>query len=426
VRLLQHFYVSSHGQKVKEMNMMKNILCVLPLLLFTVAAAALAADRSESAWVGSWAASPTLLPLKDAVGDTTVRDVVHLSLGGTAVRVTLTNEFGTTPLRIDAAHIALSAGGDKLQPGSDHQLTFNHQPSVFIPTGSYVLSDPIPMPIAAFSDLAISMYLPQQTVKAPTCHQIGLSTNYFVAGNKTSEADLPGAHTLTSWCFLQSVDVRTEDKDAAAVVTLGDSITDGAHSTMDANRRYPDDLAVRLQANRKTAHLAVLNEGISGGRVLFDGHGPSALSRFDRDVLAQPGVRYIIYLEGINDIGQIMRADSPEKDLTADDLIFAATQLVTRAHGHGVKVFGATLLPFGSRNLPNPEWVKKRQVLDQYNNWVRNGHGFDGVVDFNKATADPQAPQTMLPAYDSGDHVHPSDAGYKAMADAIDLGAFSK
>jgi lysophospholipase L1-like esterase len=282
------------------------------------------------------------------------------------------------------------------------------------------------MPIAAFSDVAISLYLPQQIVKAPTCHQYGLSTNYFVAGDKTSEADLPGAQKLTSWCFLQSVDVRTEEKDAAAVVTLGDSITDGAHSTVDANRRYPDDLAVRLQANRRTAHLAVLNEGISGGRVLFDGHGPSALARFDRDVLAQPGVRYIIYLEGINDIGQILRADSPEKMLTADDLVFAATQLVARAHQHGVKVFGATLLPFGPRNLPHPEWVKIRQILDQYNDWVRNGHGFDGVVDFNKATADPQAPQTMLPAYDSGDHAHPSDAGYKAMADAIDLGAFSE
>jgi lysophospholipase L1-like esterase len=224
---------------------------------------------------------------------------------------------------------------------------------------------------------------------------------------------------------LQSVEVRPEKKDAGAVVTLGDSITDGAHSTVDANHRYPDYLAVRLHANRKTAHLSVLNEGISGGRVLFEGHGPSALRRFDRDVLAQPGVRYVIYLEGINDIGQILRPGSPESTVTADDLIFAATQMVIRAHQHGVKVFGATLLPFGPRNLPaNPDWPRVRQVIGQYNEWVRTSHVFDGVVDFDKATADPQAPQTMLPAYDSGDHVHPNDAGYKAMADAIDLSMF--
>jgi lysophospholipase L1-like esterase len=365
--------------------------------------------------------------LKEPIGDSTIRDVVHISLDGSALRVTLTNQFGTTPLRIGDAHIALSAGGGRLQPGSDHQLTFNNQPSVSIPAGTYVLSDPVPMPVTAFSDLAISLYLPQQTISDPTCHEYGLSTNYFVAGDKTTEAELQGSQTMTSWCFLQGIDVRAKDKDAGSVVTLGDSITDGARSTVDANRRYPDDLAVRLHANRKTARLAVLNEGISGGRVLFEGHGPSAMARFDRDVLAQPGVRYIIYLEGINDIGQILKPDSPEQKLTADDLIFAATQLVTRAHQHGVKVFGATLLPFGPKTPPaNPQWARVRQTINEYNDWVRTGAAFDGVVDFNRATADPQAPQAMLPAYDSGDHVHPNDAGYKAMADSVDLDGLTK
>jgi lysophospholipase L1-like esterase len=281
------------------------------------------------------------------------------------------------------------------------------------------------MGVAAFSDVAVSVYLPQQTIAAPTCHQYGLSTNYIVAGDKTTESDLQDARTQVSWCFLQGVDVRSENRDAAAVVALGDSITDGARSTVDANHRYPDYLAVRLHANKKTAHLSLLNEGISGGRVLFEGHGPSALQRFDHDVLAQPGVRYVIYLEGINDIGQILKHGSPEQTLTVDDLIFAATQLITRAHQYGIKIFGATLFPFGPKELPaNPDWLKARRTVDRYNDWVRTAHAFDGVVDFNKATADPQATQTMLPAYDSGDHVHPNDAGYKAMADAIDLSIF--
>jgi lysophospholipase L1-like esterase len=243
----------------------------------------------------------------------------------------------------------------------------------------------------------------------------------------TQKQELEGAHTQTSWCFVQAVDVQPQDKDAVAVVTLGDSITDGTRSTLDANHRYPDYLAIRLHANKKTAHLSVVNEGIAGGRVLYEGYGPSVLQRFDRDVLAVPGVRYLIYLEGINDIGQIMRPDSAERTLTIDELILAATQLVTRAHGHGIKVMGATLLPFGPKEPPsNVDWPGARKVLDQYNDWVRTSHVFDAVVDMNRAVADPQAPQTILPAYDSGDHVHPSDAGYEAMARAIDLSFFEK
>lgn len=410
---------------IERLYEMKKKILLWIVLFLSMNIACLAADRRNGNWVGSWASSPLLVHMREPVSDSTIRDVVHLTLGGTAVRVTLTNQFGTTPLRVDSAHIALSAVGGRLQPGSDRQLTFNHQPSVTIPAGTYVLSDPIPMPVAAFSDLAISLYLPQQTIAAPTCHQYGLSSNYIAAGNEAGSSELQDAHRILSWCFLQGVEVHPEKKNAAVVITLGDSITDGAHSTVDANHRYPDYLAVRLHANRRTAHLSVLNEGISGGRVLFEGHGPSALQRFDRDVLAQPGVRYVIYLEGINDIGQILRLNSPESALTADELIFAAMQMVTRAHQHGVKIFGATLLPFGPSILPgNPGWPRVRQVIREYNEWVRTSHVFDGVIDFDKATSDPQAPETMLPAYDSGDHVHPNDAGYKAMADAVDLSLF--
>jgi lysophospholipase L1-like esterase len=406
--------------------MKKNSLCMMALVL-SLSHAFFAADPTKSEWVGSWAASPILQRLKNSAGDSTFRNVVHLSLDGSAIRVTLTNQFGTTPLRIGNAHVSLSNGHDGVDLKSDHQLTFNHRQVVSIPPGAYVISDPIAMPIAAFSDLAISIYLPQQTVAAPTCHETGLSSNYVAAGDMALQQGLEGAHTQASWCFLQAVDVQPLGKHAAAVATLGDSITDGARSTVDANHRYPDYLAVRFHSNKKTANISVLNEGISGGRVLYEGHGPSVLQRFDRDVLALPGVRYFIYLEGINDIGQMLKPDSPERSLTVDELTLAATQLVVRAHEHGVKVMGATLLPFGPKDAPpSVDWPTARQVLDQYNEWVRTSHVFDGVVDFNKAVADPEAPQTILPAYDSGDHVHPSDAGYDAMARAVDLSFFSK
>jgi lysophospholipase L1-like esterase len=281
------------------------------------------------------------------------------------------------------------------------------------------------MAVPAFADVAISIYIPEQTVTAPTCHPWGLSTTYTTAGDQSGETELRTATTMTSTCFLQSVTVRAEDKNSAAVVVLGDSITDGAYSTLDTNSRYPDVLAARLHANKKTAHLAVLNEGISGGRVLYDGHGSNVLARFDSDVLAQPGVRYVIYLEGINDIGQILKPDSPEKDLAVSSLIFAATQLVARAHQQGVKVIGATVLAFGAKNTPKtPEWLRVRQVINQYNDWVRTSRTFDAVADFNKVTADPEAPDTLLPAFDHGDHTHPNDAGYKAMADAVRLDDF--
>ncbi|HTX41000.1 MAG TPA: SGNH/GDSL hydrolase family protein [Acidobacteriaceae bacterium] len=405
---------------------MKKRLLYCTALFLLMNRASFAADRGEMKWTGSWAASPTLMHMSEPLGDSTIRDVVHLTLGGTAIRVVLTNQFGRVPLRVGSATVAVPAGSGGLEPGSEHKLTFDRQPSVSIPAESYVLSDPIPMPVTAFSDLAISLYLPAQTIADPTCHERAISSNYIASGNQAKEIALPDARRFYSWCFLQDVEVYPKNRGPAAIVALGDSITDGAYSTIDANHRYTDYLALRLHAKRKTAHLSVLNEGISGGRVLFDGHGPSALRRFDRDVLAQPGVRYVIYLEGINDIGQLLRANSPERTLTLDDLTFAAQQMITRAHMHGVKVFGATLLPAGTKNEPNPTWVAMRRLIDGYNDWVRTSHAFDGIIDFNKALADPDDPDIIRPAYDRGDHVHPNDAGYKAMADAIDPALFRR
>jgi lysophospholipase L1-like esterase len=381
-----------------------------------------AADKSAAPqWIGTWGASPMAMKIEEPVANSTYRSIVHISLGGDSLRVALTNEFGTAPLTVGAAHLALSAGGGATQPGSDHPLTFGGRATVMIPAGGFVLSDPVAMQAAPLSDLVISVYLPEQEVATPTCHQLGSSTNYIASGDATAISTLENPRPLKSWCFVKGVDVETSAKNAAAIVTFGDSITDGAASTPDANRRWPDDLAQRLRADKKTANLAILNQGISGNRLLYDGAGPSAIARFDRDVLSQPGVKYLIILEGINDIGRIPKTGDPESSITAPDLIFALTQLVTRAHQHGIKVYGATLTPYGGAGYASQAGEAVREAVNQ---WIRTGGVFDAVIDFEKATQDPKNPTAFLPEDDHGDHLHPSDAGYKAMSDSIDLKLF--
>jgi lysophospholipase L1-like esterase len=359
--------------------------------------------------------------VEEPVANSTYRNIVHISLGGDALRVQLTNEFGTTPLNVGAAHLALSAGEGKTQPGTDHALTFNGRPTVMIPAGGLVLSDPISMQAAAMADLVISVYLPEQPVASPTCHQLGSSTNYIASGDASAAAEFENPRPLKSWCFVKGVDVRTVDKNSAAIVTLGDSITDGAASTPDANHRWPDYLTQRLHADKKTANVAVLNEGISGNRLLYDQAGPNAIARFDRDVLAQSGVKYLIILEAINDIGRITKTGDPESTVTAPDIIFAYSQLIARAHQHGIKVYGATLTPYIGAKYASPAGEEVRQAVNQ---WIRTGGAFDAVIDFDKATQDPKNPAMFLPEDDHGDHLHPSDAGYKAMADSIDVKLF--
>lgn len=371
-------------------------------------------------WIATWTGSPWTTRLEQSASNSTFRNVVHISLGGNAVRVMLTNEWGRASLKVGAAHLALSAGEGKIQPNTDHALTFAGQPNVTIPSGSYLLSDPIPMPVDSQADLAISIYLPEQTVDIPTCHPMAIAKNYIVSNDVTAQTELEHAHTYSSNCFIKSVEVSADEK-AATVVAFGDSITDGAYSTSDANLRWPDVLATRLQADKHTAHLAVVNQGFGGNRILYDGSGPSALARFDRDVLAQPGVRYVILLEGINDIGQMSRPDSPEAQLTPQELIFGYAQLIIRAHQHGIKVFGATITPNEGVHSATPQGEKVREA---FNTWLRTGGVADGVIDFDKAVQDPANPRRLLAFYDSGDHIHPSDAGYKAMGQAIDLKLF--
>jgi lysophospholipase L1-like esterase len=383
---------------------------------------AFAADKPAEDWVGTWATSPVAVPVKgdEPAANATYRDIVHISLGGSTLRVQLTNEFGSTPLKVGAAHLAASAGSGAIQAGSDHALTFGGKTDVIVPAGAFVLSDPVQMTAAAMSDLAVSVYVQDQPLETKSCHSFGASTNYITPGDETAAATLENAKETGSWCFVKGVEVKASDKDAA-IVAFGDSITDGAHSTDDANHRWPDYLAARLQADKKLSHLAVLNEGIGGNRVLRDGYGPSALARFDRDVLSQDGVKYVIVLESINDIGRIHNPADPDAGVTAQDLIWGMTQLVARAHAHGVKIYGATLTPYGGAGYSTE---RGEQVREAVNQWIRTGGVFDGAIDFDKATQDPQKPTWFLPADDSGDHLHPQDAGYKAMADAIDLKMF--
>ncbi len=397
---------------------------LLAVLLFALPAIAGKPSPPPDHWVGTWATGPYSTDNKDGrfATDTTLRQIVHVSLGGPLVRVEFTNEFGVEPLTIGAAHIALTSSADAISLMSANALTFGGKPSIVIPPGATAISDPAALNLPPFANLTVTLFLPGQTLSKLSFHNAAYTTNYAAPGNLVSAASFANAAaqrtTSSSWFFLKAVDVRTPG-DTGAVVTLGDSITDGTRSTPDANHRWPDLLARRLAADKKTRTLGVLNEGIGGNRLLHDNTGPSALARFDRDVLSRPGVRYLIVLEGINDIGHAADPNKPYDIVTADDLIQALAQLAERAHTHGIQVFGATLTPYLGARYASPAGEAMRQV---YNQWIRTSHQLDGFIDFDKATATPE--NTIKPADDSGDHLHPNDAGYKDMADSIDLKLF--
>ena len=392
-------------------------LCAQPLL----------AKPDAKKWVGTWASSPLLdghaknaeeLLISGTQSGATLREVVHVSIGGETVRVRFSNLYGTGPLVIGAVEIAPTLKGAAIAPGSAKAVTFNGQPSVSIPAGALAVSDPVPFKLPALSDLTVSFFLPNPSGPV-TEHQLGNATSYHVPGNVVSSATLEAPTTSTSWYYLNGIDTLAA-ADAGAVITVGDSITDGAKSTIDTNQRWPDELARRLQADPKYRNLSVLNEGISGNKILLDGAGPSALARFDRDVIAQSGAKYLLILEGINDIGRLH--GTPDAGLTAADLISALNQMVVRAHAHGITVIGCTLTPYHGAGYytENGEAIRKA-----VNEWIRTGGALDGFVDLEAAVRDPNHPDTFLPSVDPGDHLHPNDAGYKAMGDAIDLKLFT-
>jgi lysophospholipase L1-like esterase len=397
-------------------------------------------------WVGTWGSAPAGPPLQAQLmtfNDQTLRLIVHTSIGGSRVRVRLSNELGTTSLRIGSAHIARRQAGAAIVAGTDRVLTFGGAESVTIPAGAPALSDPVQLDVPALSDLAISLYLPGQ-VRADTIHSAAFQTNYVsLPGNFTGSAALPTERTITSWPFLTDVDVDAPG--SAAIVALGNSITDGANTTVDTNHRWPDLLALRLQTTRDlvkqsqaghaalvgiNARLGVVNRGIGGNRLLRDPgeqplFGKAALARFDRDVIATAGAQYLIVLIGINDIGHPGTGTIPlSESVTLQDLIAGYRQLLARAHEKGMPVYGATLTPFEGTIFPGYYTPEKEAVREAVNNWIRSSDEFDAVIDFERAVRDPAHPTRMLPAYDSGDHLHPNDLGMQAMANAIPLDLF--
>ncbi|RSM58339.1 GDSL family lipase [Actinoplanes sp. ATCC 53533] len=401
----------------------------------TLAGSAVAADR-PAAWNGTWSTAVTgaATPPQPATffADQTLRQIVHTSIAGRSLRVRLSNEYGTEPLVIGEARIARGAGGARIVAGTDRRLTFGGRSAFSIPPGAPALSDPVALPVPALSDLVVSIHLPERTAAA-TVHGSAFQTNYVAAGNVTRSATLTGATTTTSWHFLSGVSVAAPR--AASVVAFGDSITDGAITTVDANHRWPDFLARRLRGQASLRDLGVLNKGIGGNRLLHDGNtlpgspfsgigplfGDSALNRFDRDVLAQPGARCVIVLLGINDIGQPSSIAPPSEAVTAEEMIFGYRQLIARAHERGLRILGATMTPFQDTAIPGYYSEANEAKRVAVNRWIRASGEYDGVIDFDRAVRDPAQPSRILPRYDSGDHLHPNDDGMRAMADAIPL-----
>jgi lysophospholipase L1-like esterase len=346
--------------------------------------------------------------------------IVRTSIGGQRIRVTLANTFGTARLPIGSAHVALRDKESAIVPASDRVLTFAGKATAVMNPGAVLISDPVDLTVPALGDLAVSVFFPADT-GPPTVHSTGLHTTYISGdGDFTAQPNFMAARTANSWYFLSSVDVVAPDN-TGLIVALGDSITDGATSTNNADASWPSGLARRLAAAGAT-NLAVANQGISGNRVLRETTGVNALARFDRDVLAQPGVKYLMILEGINDIGRGAGPTiAPADTITTDDLIGAYRQMIDRAHMHGIKVIGCTLTPYQGATYYSDAGEVIRSAV---NDWIRTSHAFDAVVDFDKATQDPANPKQLNPAYNIMDHLHPNDAGYKAMAEAIDLSIF--
>ena len=358
--------------------------------------------------------------------DATLRQVVHLSVGGSQLRVRVSNAFGTAPLHLTAVHVArpMSAAGATIDAASDVAVMFHGAADVTIPAGAEYLSDAVALPVAALSNLAISIHFDQPPV-GETGHPGSRTTSYVVHGDMVSAASLPDAKTVEHWYQISGVDVTSTIKAGpvavGAVVTLGDSITDGHGATTNGNDRWPDVLAGRMQVEKSTRGMGVLNEGIGGNRLLLDGLGPNALARFDRDVVAQTGVRSVIVLEGVNDLGTLTReheVPAEEHAVLVGRIEAAYAQMIERAHAHGIRVIGATILPYGGSDYyhPGPDNEADRQAV---NGWIRAAGHFDGVVDFDQVMRDPARPDHLLGAYDSGDHLHPSPVqGHRAVGNA--------
>ena len=398
----------------------------------SIAQAAPAKTQDSQRWVASWATSQMIPASKDAlpaadVTDGTLRQTLRLSTGGGKIRVRLSNVFGTEPLRLSGAHVALAAapGSARIDPASDRALTFTGRPEVTIPAGAEYLSDPIDFPAAPLANLAITLRFDGAPPAQQTSHPGSRTTSWFGGGDQLAAAELTGGKSIDRWFVISGVDVQRAA--GASLVTFGDSITDGYGVTTNGNNRWPDILAARLQADPRTKGVGVLNAGIGGNRLVLDGLGPNAMARFDRDVLNQVGVKYVILLEGVNDLGTLTRDQpvSPEAHAAlVVRMIASYDQMIRRARERGIKIYGATVMPYAGSGYYHPDAVNE-QDRQAVNAWIRAPGRFDAVIDFDKLMADPAKPSKLAPGYDSGDGLHPSLAGYKAMADAVPLDLFA-
>lgn len=406
---------------------MNGTLVFAATLLAVVSAAppALAHDGPAARWVTTWTAPPmpadsTFPPAPLGLENQTVRQIVHVSVGGRRVRVQLSNVFGATTLRIGSARVALHGQGGAILPGSDRALRFSGQSSIAIPKGAVALSDPVDLDVPTRGDLAVSLYLPEPT-GPPTFRAAARQTTYISEpGDFTDAVSMPVQRTTLGQLWLNVVEVSTRET-IGALVAFGDSITLGGQATLDAHRTWPDQLSARLNPRGGEPRLAVLNQGIGCGRLLFDLCGPNGSARFERDVLAITGVSHVIVALGLNDIGIPTILGIPEEMVTAEEIIVGLAQLLARGRDKGLAMYGATITPVGSSVVPGfftPENEAKRQ---QVNHWIRTSRAFDGVIDFDRVVRDPGQPTRLLPAFNSGDGIHLNDAGYLAMAQAIDL-----
>jgi lysophospholipase L1-like esterase len=367
---------------------------------------------------GELGSNPSIFFVPSDLKERTVRMVIRSSIGGSKIRVNLSNSLGRPPVQIGSAHVAISKSDGAIVPGTDHEINFNGKPSCTLLPGVFLVSDPVDMEVPPFADLAISLYFPDET-GTPTEHRLGLHTTLISKGNTTGHEIMPDPETTFAYFWIAGVDVLAP-KEAFTIVALGDSITDGFSTTLDANRAWPTLLAKRLNSNPGARHISVVNQGISGNQVLRDGAGISALARFDRDVLSIAGVKWVILLEGINDINFRGWNDGPD-GLTSDDLIAGYKQIIERCHTHGIKVVGATLTPEEGVPTMSERGEKIRQTV---NEWIRTSGLFDAVVDFDAIIRDTSSPIRVRPEFDPGDHIHPNDTGNQAMADAFDLNVF--
>jgi lysophospholipase L1-like esterase len=384
-------------------------------------------SAAEGHWVTTWGCGPQLTEPGNLppvpMANSTLRQFVRASIGGKQIRVRLSNAYGTNDVQVNSARVALapataSGGNGDIHTATGKALTFRGMPSISIPRGETILSDPLGFDLPALTNVAISIYFGDISATTITGHPGSRTTSFIQAGDTVSAASMPAAARTAHWYIITGVEVLA-DNSSRAIVVLGDSITDGRGSTTDGNNRWPDNLASRLATNSPTATVAVVNMGI-GGNAIFGGLGPAAVRRFDRDVLNQSGVRWLIVFEGVNDIGGASTGGSPA---LATNLINAYTQFAQKAHARNIRAYGVTITPFGGNGYYSPAHEAARQTV---NAWMRTNNVFDGVIDFDAIVRDPVTMTNLLQAYDTGDGLHLNPTGYRAMADAIDLSLFTE